>query len=129
MKFLREFGVAFLALAVLQVIWVQVFTAPRDSNEMMRVVVAPAFRTTIGFAVALVFLGHLMPARIGAERIQERAGQLGPSDKMLCGIGVLGGVSLIGGWGGPVGMGIAIAGVALAARGRKSAPASDAKVD
>ena len=129
MKFLREFGGAFLALAVLQVIWVQVMTSPRDATNMMNGLVAPAFVPTVGLAVALVFLGHLMPARVGTERIQERAGQLGPSDKMLCAIGVLGGVSLTGGWGGPVGMGLAVVGVAIAAGRRKPAPASDAKVD
>lgn len=118
-----------MVLAVMQVIWVQVFAPPRDSSEMMRMLVTTSFRPTVGLAVALVFLGHLMPPRIGAERIQARAGQFGPPDSLLCAVGVLGGVSLLGDWGGPVGMGIAVAGIAIAGCLRKPAAAADETVD
>ena len=125
MKFAREFGAAFLFLAVLQSAWIAVFTEASRQEDWFSVLLASNFQATVGLAVALVFAGHLLPARVGAERIQERAGQLGTSSFLHNAIGVLAGVALMGGWGGPVGLGVAVAAMACAGRSAGSTPESD----
>lgn len=120
MKWLREFAASFVILALVARVWPEVWGIDIEREGPVAMTgVLPLF----GAAVALTFAGHLLPARIGHERKADRQGQLGPRSPLLCGVGVLAGVSLMGGWGGPLGLGIALAAMAWSGRGVAGADA------
>ena len=116
-KAIREFGLAFLAVALVARVWPEFWGVNVEREGPLGM---PEVTRVLGIAVALVFAGHLMPARMGAERIAERQGHFGPKGFLHAGVGVLAGVAIsgIGGWGGPVGLGIALAALALSHRGQ-----------
>lgn len=120
-KVIREFGLAFLAVALVSRIWPEFWGVDVERVPMGSVT------SVLGVAVALVFAGYLMPARMGAERIAERQGHFGPKGFLHAGVGVLAGIAIsgIGGWGGPVGLGIALAALALSQRGTRATERDD----
>ena len=118
MKAIREFGLMFLAVALVARLWPTFWGIDVDREGPIGMgEVVPLF----GLAVSLCFAAHLMPARIGKERMADRQGQLGPSDVLHSALGVLAGAAMMGGWGGPLGLGVAVAGLAIAGRWRKAA--------
>jgi len=118
-KVIREFGLAFLAVALVARVWPEFWGVDEGRGTMG--FMSPVTHV-IGISVALVFAAHLLPARIGAERMADRQGQFGPKGFLHAGVGVLAGVAIsgVGSWGGPVGLGIALAALALSGRAART---------